>query len=140
LEQKKAAEACEAFSACVALAPNSGWCFYNRGLAYLEANRSEEALLDFDQALALEPNLAAVHLGKSAIYQKSADWSRALDELQKAQDRGISIAEIEYRRALVSVAQKNREAALNHLKACLKEEPEHAKAKELLLQVEAATK
>jgi tetratricopeptide (TPR) repeat protein len=44
-----------AFAACVALAPESGWCVYNRGLAFAAAGQSHRAAADFERAAALDP-------------------------------------------------------------------------------------
>ena len=49
-------EALAAFSACLALQPDSAWCLYNRGLAYAAAGRANRAMSDLEQALARDPD------------------------------------------------------------------------------------
>ena len=43
-----------AFAACVALAPESGWCVYNRGLAFAASGQHDRAAADFDRAARLD--------------------------------------------------------------------------------------
>jgi tetratricopeptide (TPR) repeat protein len=57
--RKRPAEAINAFTVCVALSPDSAACFHNRGLARAAAGDTAGALRDCDQALQLDPRLAA---------------------------------------------------------------------------------
>lgn len=63
-QQARYDDAVLAFSACVVLAPNRALCFYNRGLAYSMLGKSDRALLDFDQSLRLDPDLAGAALSR----------------------------------------------------------------------------
>src|SRR5207245_3639611 len=57
-------EAVNAFRVCLALAPESAECFYNRALAEAALNRTEQALSDYSQALARDRTLAAAALNR----------------------------------------------------------------------------
>jgi tetratricopeptide (TPR) repeat protein len=57
--QARYGDALIAFHACVALAPDRAWCFYDRALAYRALGRLDQAQHDFDAARCLDPTLAA---------------------------------------------------------------------------------
>ncbi|HEV3003843.1 MAG TPA: protein kinase family protein, partial [Pirellulales bacterium] len=60
-------EALNAFCACVALAPAQAECFYNRALVYAALGQISEAVLDYDQALKLDPTLIAAATNRDAL-------------------------------------------------------------------------
>ncbi len=60
-------EAVAAFSVCIGAAPGVAACFYNRGLAYVALGRTDDALNDFDRALALDPLHAQARQAGGAI-------------------------------------------------------------------------
>jgi tetratricopeptide (TPR) repeat protein len=55
-------DALMAFNVCVALAPDRGWCFYNRALANKALGRLDRARQDFQTARRLDPTLVAASL------------------------------------------------------------------------------
>ncbi|HVX14252.1 MAG TPA: serine/threonine-protein kinase [Pirellulales bacterium] len=66
-------EALNAFSVCIALSPERAECFFNRALVYTALHENEEALLDYDRALKLDPGLAAAAANREALRSRSAD-------------------------------------------------------------------
>ena len=135
LRLEQPTEAVAAFSACVALAPDSPWCVYNRGLAYSLAGRLDQATADFDRALQLDPRLAVVHLGRAIVHQKAGRYPDALDELGRAADAGLPRSAVEYHKALVFLAFRQRDNAVSSLHECLAHDPGHAEARNLLAQL-----
>jgi serine/threonine protein kinase/tetratricopeptide (TPR) repeat protein len=131
----RAIEAVAEFSACTILAPNAAWCIHNLGQAYSEAGEPELALSSFDRALALEPGLSASYLGRATIFQRKGRYADALADLSSAAEGGISLAEVEYRKALVYLASGDRPASLASLRLCLKRDPRHVQAQETLSRV-----
>jgi tetratricopeptide (TPR) repeat protein len=128
-------EAVAEFSACTILAPNTAWCIHNLGQAYTEVGELEAGLASFDRALALEPGLAASYLERAIIYQRKSRYAEALADLRSAADGGISVAEVEYRKALVYLASGDRSASIASLHSCLERDPRHVKAQEALSKV-----
>jgi tetratricopeptide (TPR) repeat protein len=61
-------DAVVAFAVCAALAPDRACHWYNRGLAYLELGRLDEALRDHDRALRLDPDLVAAALSRGTLH------------------------------------------------------------------------
>jgi tetratricopeptide (TPR) repeat protein len=135
LRMERPIEAVGEFSACVTLAPNAAWCIHNLGQAYLEAGEQEQAFAMFDRSLALDPGLAASYLGRATIHQRKERYSDALADLRSAADGGISIAEVEYRKALVYLASGERSASIASLRLCLERDQRHVKAQEILTKV-----
>jgi tetratricopeptide (TPR) repeat protein len=56
-------DALNAFRICVALAPDRAECFYNRALAQAALGHTDQASLDRDRAVRLDPTLAASPFG-----------------------------------------------------------------------------
>lgn len=61
LEERRFLEAVDAFSELVALSPDMTGAYGNRGLAYLNLGREEEARSDFETVLQLDPEDAMGH-------------------------------------------------------------------------------
>ncbi len=55
-------DAATAFSVCIGTAPRIAPCFYKRGLALAALGRHEQAQLDFDRALTIDPTLTRLTL------------------------------------------------------------------------------
>jgi serine/threonine protein kinase/TolA-binding protein len=66
-------EALNAFSVCVALSPDQAECFFNRALVLTALHQTEEALLDYDRALKLDPTLTAAAANRQALRSRAAD-------------------------------------------------------------------
>lgn len=130
-------EAVAAFNVCVALAPHSAWGFHNRGLAYTEAGHADRAVADFDRALALDPVLATAYLGRAAAHHRTGRYADALADLDRAARGGLPPAAVQYQRAVVLLAAKDRPAAIRSLRDCLRHEPGHQPARDLLARLNA---
>ena len=130
-------EAIAEFSACVALAPNAPWCVHNLGRAYSAAAELELGLSCFDNALKLDPGLAAAHLERAAIYQRKGRFAYALADLREAAESGFPTAEIEFRKALVYLSSGDRSATIASLRNCLERDPRHPLAQETLARLSA---
>ena len=76
LEERRFTEAVAAFSEVVALSPEFGGAYGNRGLAYLNLGCEEEALRDFETVLQLDPEDAMGH----AMLAEIARYRGALED------------------------------------------------------------
>ena len=124
-----------AFSACVALAPDSPWCVYNRGLGYTQTGRLDQAMADFDRALALDSATGGRLPGRAAVHQRAGRFQEALADLGRAADAGLPRPTMEYQKALVNLAAQDRRAAIASLRDCLTLDPGHADARDLLARL-----
>jgi len=114
--------------ACVALAPKSAECFYNRGLAQQALGHVEPALHDFNKALQLDPTLAVVYLHRGALLVEQRRFSEATDDLMAAAKNGANPADVHYQLALVYLGEQDRPAALENLQRALDSDPAHAQS------------
>jgi tetratricopeptide (TPR) repeat protein len=119
------------FSACIALAPERGECYYNRALAHVSLGQTESALRDYDQALRLEPHLARAAFNRGALHLEAKHYAQARADFQRALRDGIDPATIHYHLALVAVAEDDRQAARSHLDEALRHNASHEQARHL---------
>jgi serine/threonine protein kinase len=108
-------DAVAAFGACIALAPSSPECYYNRAVAAQEIGRDDQAFRDYSRALKLDPRLPAAALNRGILSYKRgrhdeaiADFERALRALPDTQTSGRTY----YNLALAYLALGNRSAAV----------------------------
>jgi eukaryotic-like serine/threonine-protein kinase len=109
---------------CVALAPKSTECFYNRALCHQAAGHYEQSHSDFTRALKLDPtsSLAALHRGM--LLAEMHRFPQAVADLKTALDLNASPPLVYYQMALVHAAAEDRAAA----QACVERALEHDRA------------
>jgi tetratricopeptide (TPR) repeat protein len=120
-----------AFTACVVLAPEKAWCYYNRGLAYEGLGNPERALDDYGHALRLDRTLALAAVNRGMLHYRARRYGEAFDDLNLALVNGADPALVHYDQALVHVAQGDQSAALASLNEALKHDPTHKEARSL---------
>jgi tetratricopeptide (TPR) repeat protein len=128
----RATEAVAAFSSCAALAPRAAWCAYNRGLAFAAAGEPDAARAEFDRAVELDPAFAAAYLSRASVHHTSGRPADALADLKRAAGAGASAADVGYRTAVVRLGTGDRTGAVESLRACLHDRPDHPEAAALL--------
>lgn len=69
---------------CLRSAPGSPLAWYIHGLALKSARHFDEALLNFDQALALDAHYVDAHIEKANIYLEGQDFRHSLAHLDQA--------------------------------------------------------
>src|SRR5205807_7974989 len=89
-------EAISAFTVCVALAPDCGWCFYNRGLAYEQAKQLNLARDDYDRALQLDAELGAAALSRGLLNLQTEHYGEALADLRHALESRANAATVHH--------------------------------------------
>ena len=129
-------DAVVAFSICQVLSPDSAWCYHNRGLAHAALGRLDRALRDFDRALALDPSLSAAALERGVLHYRKNRLDYALADLLQARRNGLDSASLHCNLALVQLAQEDRTAAQESIRAALKRDPNHQNARQLLLRLQ----
>jgi len=130
-------EALRSFCVCVALAPASAECFYNRGLAYAARDQVMEALGDYGRALQCDSHFAVAALRRAALYTREKQFDEAAADLKRAAADGADPAEVDYRWALVHLARHDQQAAVARLRAALAHAPGHRDAQMLLERLRA---
>jgi serine/threonine protein kinase/Flp pilus assembly protein TadD len=124
-------EALAAFTACVALAPESAVCFYNRALAYAALNRADKAEGDYDAALQRDPSLSAAALNRGILHFRAGRYAQAIADLERSLRDGSKPAVVYYNLALVYKQKGDPVRALANVEAALNADPDHSLAKAL---------
>ena len=115
-------ESAAAFRVCIALAPDSAECYYNRALALGALGLAGKAIDDYTRALRRDPSLGPAWLNRGMLRYRAgrlaeaeADLRQALAATSSRPDRAI----ICYNQALVALAKGDRDGALRHLDAAI---------------------
>jgi tetratricopeptide (TPR) repeat protein len=58
--------------------------YHYRGAEYLTTGRDDEAIADFDRALALNPNLSTVYNDRAIAFRRKGDFTRAIADYNEA--------------------------------------------------------
>ncbi len=115
-------DAVDAFRVCIALAPETAECYYNRALAHESLGHKALALRDYTHALERDRTLSEAALNRGILLtaegrhkEAAADLDLALATANGRETRGM----IHYNRAQVDLARGDRTAALAHLEAAV---------------------
>jgi tetratricopeptide (TPR) repeat protein len=119
------------FTACIALAHESGWCYHNRAMAYTELKLLDRAYNDYDRALALDPTLAPALLNRGLLHYRQQRYAEALVDLQHALDGGANPTTANFSLALVHRARGERTSAIDRVRRVLELDPRHQEAQRL---------
>lgn len=94
---------------------------YNLGMRYLQEENYEEAMVDFQKAIQLEPNQASAYLGLAEIYLNQDNFEDALAILQEGLEKTDENAELKnkfeeiQRKALEKFQKTARQLEMNQL-------------------------
>jgi eukaryotic-like serine/threonine-protein kinase len=107
-------EADGAFRTCIALAPNSAECYYNRARAAESLGRDDQALRDYTRALELDPVLTSASINRGILAYKNDRIDRAISDFRhalKSASDSRTVGLVHYNLALAFLAQGDRESA-----------------------------
>ena len=103
-------DALAALDICVALAPRTAECYYNRAKVYEAIGEDEQAIADDSRALALNPALAGAALNRGILSLRGKRYAQAIADFERArasatgpESRGL----IDYNLALVHLARED---------------------------------
>jgi serine/threonine protein kinase/Flp pilus assembly protein TadD len=116
-------EAVLAFSVCIGAAADAAPCFHNRALALEALGRRAEALADYDQALRLDPGLAAAALNRGLLHYRAQRPELALADLQRARALGAPPGLVDWNLFLIDVARGDQASALDNLRRAMRHQP-----------------
>jgi serine/threonine protein kinase/tetratricopeptide (TPR) repeat protein len=121
LGQDAKAEA--AYDACLALAPEFYWSYFNRGLARHRQRDYAGAVSDFDAALRLRPAATDACVNRALARQGLQDYAGAVADLTRALDGGAPQTRVYFIRARLHALMKDPAAAKADMAAGLKLTP-----------------
>ena len=116
------------FSKAVALNPDSRDMNYNLAIAYLNAQRKEEAARQFQAVLRLDPQSFDVHFNLGVILKELGRYTEAIAHYQEALRRRPDACGAHYNLGLALDASGRFEEAVNHYLAATRIKPDFFEA------------
>jgi serine/threonine protein kinase/tetratricopeptide (TPR) repeat protein len=104
-----------AFHTCIALAPNSAECYFNRARVAEALHKNDEAIRDYDRALELDSSLTAAWLNRGILSYKVGHYNDAIADLRRAlraASDATALGQVHYTLALAYLARGDRAMAL----------------------------
>ena len=86
--------------------------YENRGASYLRTGRDDEAIADFDRALALNPSLATAHNDRAIAFRRKGDLARAIADYSEAIRLSPGVHHFHLNRGLTYAANRQYEEAI----------------------------
>ncbi len=82
-------EALKALDACIALAPNFAYAYFNRAYLFKQQGDDENAIIDYSQAIKLNPSLGEAYFNRGLIYLSQGKKNYGIADLSRAGELGI---------------------------------------------------
>jgi tetratricopeptide (TPR) repeat protein len=101
---------------------------HNRGFAYLQAKRYEEALYDFNRALKLNARDANAHVGRGTLLTRTGSHAAALVDLSRAIEIDPRYAEAYAKRCFVSMMLERPQQAASDCERAVVLDSRHREA------------
>ena len=106
-------------TATSALEPQDAEAYNNRGLAYFDKGNLDQAITDYDQAIALDPRFAPAYLNRGLAYVTTGRYDQALADLGKVLGLDPANAQAYYVCGQVYADLGEREEAIAYLERAL---------------------
>lgn len=110
------------------LAPAAGWDYYARGRSWSVQGRSDLAIADFDQAIALNPKFGAAFNCRGNEYFRLGDYERAIADYNEAVFLDPNPGIVYCNRAGAWLKSGEVEIALDDYREAIERNPSHAPA------------
>lgn len=111
--------AATAFSVCIGATADAAGCFYDRALAFEALGRADDALRDYDQALAMDPTLAPALLHRGLLHLRMHRSDAACSDLLRARELGADPWTTSLALGLMRLERREWRACLDHLRHAL---------------------
>jgi tetratricopeptide (TPR) repeat protein len=106
-----------------ALNPDSEWIHALNGEAFTDAQRYQEALLEFKEALRLDPDLPGMHFALGQVYWLQRDYVNAQPQLQLALGEDPQQPLANFYEADILSSQRQFDAAIPHVQIAISTYP-----------------
>jgi tetratricopeptide (TPR) repeat protein len=102
--------------------------FINSGLAYLNKADYDQAISDFGQAIALNPDSAVVHYARGLAYRAKADFDQAIADFNRATEIDPTDAHAYENRGLAYLMKADYDRAIADYSEAIRLNPKDAAA------------
>ena len=126
-ELKRYDEGLAAINQAIDLAPRAAW-YGNRGNIYINQQKYELALADYNKAILLNPNLAGAYYNRGVLYRLQEKYELALADYDKAIEINRNDAVAYYNRGVLYSYQQKYELALADYNQAIRINPNYANA------------
>jgi tetratricopeptide (TPR) repeat protein len=100
--------------------------YYNRGIRLYQQGEDQSALLDFEQAIQLNPNYAEAYYERGLVYYQQKDYQRAISDFNLAIQANPDWAEAYNKRGLAYAKQEQYQKAIENYTQVIKINPNWA--------------
>jgi tetratricopeptide (TPR) repeat protein len=104
------------------------FAFYKRGNAYYGKGDHDRAILDYDQAIRLNPSHANSHSNRGAAYARKGDYDRAIQDYDEAIRLNPNHADAFSNRGAAYARKRNYDRAIQDYDEAIRLNPNHANA------------
>jgi protein O-mannosyl-transferase len=108
--------------------PNKARPYNNRGLAYQTKGNLEQAILDYNRAIAIEPNYVEAYSNRGAVYQNKGNLDQAFLDCNKAIEINPNYAGAYINRGNAHKDKGNPDQAFSDYNKAIEIAPNYAKA------------
>lgn len=109
LAQRADAAAC--YDVAIALAPDSPWGYYHRGIIRLEQHQYRQACSDLDEALRLKPNHGSALINRALAKYGLGQGQEAIADLTRALEEGTPYTRVYFMRSRMRAKMGDLEGA-----------------------------
>jgi tetratricopeptide (TPR) repeat protein len=102
--------------------------YHLRGADYLKTGREDEAIADFDHALALNPSLSTVYNDRAIAFRRKGDFTRAFADYSEAIKLMPNVDSFYLNRGLAYAKNRQWEEAIADYKQALYYKPDNVSA------------
>ncbi len=107
---------------------NLAKAYNNRAIAYRNLKQYERAIVDYDQAIALDPNYAAAYNNRGVTYRNLKQYERAIDDFNHTLDIKFGNTLAYYNRGITYYLLKEYQRAIRNFDSALELNPKDTSA------------
>jgi len=99
--------------------------YYNRGVAYKQAGRYDEAFRDYTKTIELDPAFSGAYLNRGLLYYAARDYAAAIKDYERAIELDPTNANIYINRGNAHIMSGDMQAGIGDLNSAIRVEPQN---------------
>ncbi len=102
--------------------------YYNRGLSYMNENKTNLALADYNKTIELMPTYTEAYVNRGSIKRDSSQYEEALNDYNKAIEISPSYATAYFNRGILYIKENKNDEAISDFTKTIELDPGNNKA------------